>query len=141
LSWAVTIFPPPLLNFNPCPPILGLSTAQVMVFSLFSIFHLVTFLTKALSYGSKILHAMSYQKNKIAPERLPKQSGTCISCEKLPSDTKLARAACVRCHGTKCPLLTSLLPSSAKPQFSSTWLRLGLILIYPASARPAGRQD
>ena len=46
-------------------------------------------------------------------------------------------------NSTKCKswragpfLLPSFLPSSAKPQFSSTGLRLALILIYPASARP-----
>ena len=33
------------------------------------------------------------------------------------------------------------LPSSAKPQFSSTGLRLALILIYPASARTAACRE
>jgi cell division protein FtsW (lipid II flippase) len=28
--------------------------------------------------------------------------------EELLNNDKLARAACVRCHGTKCPLLTAL---------------------------------
>ena len=31
------------------------------------------------------------------------------------------------------------LPSSDKPQSSSTGLRLALILLYPASSQPAGR--
>ena len=44
-------------------------------------------------------------------------------------------------NGNWCGMAVVILPSSAKPQFSSTGLRLALILIYPASAQPPAHRD
>ena len=45
----------------------------------------------------------------------------------------LVRAACVRCHGTKCPLLTAYFAKLSTTRLALAWLRLVLFPINPAT--------